>query len=93
MTTSTGDKLSPTDLIALAKQAGMKTSSTLPDVYLFNPTTLQAFADLIRKDEREQCAVVCEKLTARKRWVRAGTNGVAVPECELAAAIRARTTT
>ena len=45
-----------TDLIALAKQAEMKTSSTLPDVYLFNPTTLQAFADLIAQREREAIA-------------------------------------
>ena len=61
MTTSTGDKLSPTDLIALAKQAGMKTSSTLPDVYLFNPTTLQAFADLIAQREMNRCTEIVKR--------------------------------
>ena len=38
--------------------------------------------------ERERCALVCEKMTARKRWVHAGANGIVMPECEIAAAIR-----
>ena len=84
-----------TDLIALAKQAEMKTSSTLPDVYLFNPTTLQAFADLIRKDEREACeslcsAVQCHDLLGAHLEYMAGKE---MARAQCVAAIRARTTT
>lgn len=78
-----------TDLIALAKQAGMKTSSTLPDVYLFNPTTLQAFADLIRKDEREACAVIAEKTICDTHI----PTGIHIYGTRAGKAIRARTTT
>jgi hypothetical protein len=50
---------------------------------------LKAFADLVRADEREACAKVCEDLKSPPDW-----NSVAVlwKECrnKLAAAIRAR---
>ena len=60
MSASTGDKLSP--LIALAKLAGAAVSidHTLLKQWqvIFTVNALQAFADLIREDEREQCALV-----------------------------------
>ena len=65
-----------TDFIALAKQAGL-----MPYNVAKNHKALQAFADLIKKEEREACAVECEKQDAH----------AAIWDC--AAAIRARTTT
>lgn len=53
-----------TDLIALAKQAGSATYTNrhYPErtVCAFGPEKLQAFADLIRQDEREACAAICD---------------------------------
>ena len=41
--------------------------------------------------ERERCARLAEKLTYRRRWLKAATNSTpdTVPPCEIAAAIRA----
>ena len=51
------------DLIALAKQAGATTYTNRHfadrTVCAFLPEKLQAFADLIRQDEREVCASLC----------------------------------
>jgi len=69
-----------TDLIALAKQAGMVESVNSPIMLLCGLSTLQDFADLIRKDEREQCAVLMEEQDTQ------------APKYN-ARAIRARTTT
>ena len=44
-----------TDLIALAKQAGL-----MPYTVAKNHKALQAFANLIRQDEREACAQLCK---------------------------------
>ena len=56
MTASPGDKLSPTDLIALAKQAGaictpVHFSRCIAE---FDNQSLQAFADLIRKESEAE---------------------------------------
>lgn len=55
-----------TDLIAMAKQTGAATYTNrhYPErtVCAFGPEKLQAFADLIRADEREACAKVCDSM-------------------------------
>lgn len=38
--------------------------------------------------ERERCALLVEKMTARRRMIRGGVNGVPPEACEYAAAIR-----
>ena len=72
-----------TDIIALAKQAGASsyTNRHYPDRTFasFSPEMLQAFAELIRQDEREKCAVYIEQFNA--------------PGMHFASIIRARTTT
>ena len=86
-----------TDLIALAKQAGIEIEpletgyciamglpvGSLPIIDL-TPEMLQAFADLIRQDEREACAVLCDSFQYHPVHQ--------TPE-NCAEAIRARTTT
>ena len=74
-----------TDLIALAKQAGL-----MPYAIAKNHAQLQAFADLITAREREQCAVLCDELAELNRT--SPTNSM-WQWAECAAAIRARTTT
>ena len=56
-----------TDLIALAKQVGATTYTNRHfadrTVCAFLPETLQAFAELIRQDERGKCAKVCDDIS------------------------------
>ena len=66
------------DLIARARQAGA-TGEYLN--HCFGKNELQAFADLIRQDEREACAQVCDSMLD---WA---------DHYVCAVAIRARTTT
>jgi hypothetical protein len=61
---------------ALALQSRLITNE-MRGIY---PDTLQEFADLVRADEREACAKVCEK------WTPTDVDGF----CPAAAAIRAR---
>ena len=70
-----------TNLVALAKQAGGIVDFEDTTFVDFSIPALQAFAELIRQDEREACAVLCEKQDAH----------ATIWDC--AAAIRARTTT
>ena len=71
-----------TNLIALAKQAGLDTSRLKQ--YPAELTELQAFADLIRQEEREACAQICDS-------VNNFDNPMTAIDC--AELIRARTTT
>ena len=75
-----------TDLIALAKQVGL-----MPYTVAKNHKALQAFAELIRQDEREKCAVLCDGhyhlSTSGSPYQWESTSS------ECAEAIRARTTT
>ena len=73
-----------TDLIALAKQAGGIVDFADTTFVDFSIPALQAFADLIRQDEREQCAVLCDSFQYHPVHQ--------TPE-NCAEAIRARTTT
>ena len=73
-----------TDLIALAKQAGGIVDFADTTFVDFSIPALQAFADLIRQDEREQCAQICDS-------VNNFDNPMTAIDC--AVAIRARTTT
>ena len=73
-----------TDLIALAKQAGL-----MPYAIAKNHNQLQAFADLIRKDEREECAVIAEKTICDTHI----PTGIDIYGTRAGKAIRARTTT
>ena len=86
-----------TDIMALAKQAGIEIEpletgyclamglpvGSLPLIDL-TPELLQVFADLIRQNEREQCAQICDS-------VNNFDNPMTAIDC--AAAIRARTAT
>ena len=45
----------------LAKQAGVGDTWNKADWYSISPEMLKKFADLIRADEREACAKVCEQ--------------------------------
>ena len=82
-----------TDLIALAKQANGAVYTTMFDGWgvSFNAVNIQAFAELIRQDEREKCAVLCDGhyhlSTSGSPYQWESTSS------ECAAAIRARTTT
>ena len=78
-----------TDLIALAKQAGGIVDFADTTFVDFSIPALQAFADLIRKDEREQCAVVAEKTICDTHI----PTGIAIYGTRAGKAIRARTTT
>ena len=53
-----------TDLIALAKQANGAVYTTMFDGWgvSFNAVNIQAFAELIRQDEREACAALCDSM-------------------------------
>ena len=71
-----------TDLIALAKSIGMSTDMNAPHLLRTDLQRLQAFAKLIRQDEREACAVLCDSMQDAHATI-----------WDCAAAIRARTTT
>ena len=87
------------DLIALAKRAGAATYTNrhYPDrtVCAFGPEKLQAFVELIRKDEREQCAALgktiqCTDIMGAHSEYTAGKEMAVM---QFSAAISARTTT
>jgi hypothetical protein len=85
------------DLIALAREAGFDLPPFYDNVDGDNyqtpryvlPGKLQAFADLIRQKEREECAKVCDELAELNRT--SPTNSM-WQWAECAAAIRARGT-
>jgi hypothetical protein len=62
----------------MAREAGLWPAVT--DTF---PKELQAFADLVRADEREACAKVCDDIATEDGWEGGYANGCAV-------AIRAR---
>ncbi len=72
-----------TDLIALARQAGLYDDDQEP-----LPKYLQAFAELIREDEREACALIAQQTVCDTHI----PTGVKVYGAYAAKAIRARTT-
>ena len=79
-----------TNLIALAKQAGaictpVHFSRCIAE---FDNQSLQAFADLIRKDEREACALIAQKTVCDTHI----PTGVKIYGAYAAKAIRARAT-
>ena len=53
-----------TNLVALAKQAGGIVDFEDTTFVDFSIPALQAFAELIRQDEREKCAVYIEQFNA-----------------------------
>ena len=69
------------EIFEMAKRAGFM--QHLGVICIPNVQNLEAFAALIRADEREACAKVCEELGM-------GTNGMYERNHECAAAIRAR---
>jgi hypothetical protein len=64
------------DIIRMAQEAGWPEEAGVPDIGSMN---LEHFAEIVRADEREACAKVCDN------WP-IGRDDV----CEIAAAIRAR---
>jgi hypothetical protein len=64
----------------LAEQAGLWFDSELSEFWIANNLELERFAELVRNDEREACAKLCDD--------REQSNLYGVKEC--AAAIRAR---
>ena len=70
------------DIIRMAREAGIRDCTC-------NKTLgcIERFAELVRADEREECAKVCEAERERLFW---GHNVQAVSADKLAAAIRAR---
>ena len=67
-------------LIRLAEHAGIFTNKTSGELHGYKHS-LQKFAELVRQDEREACAKVCENVVSNEGYVQA-------KYC--AAAIRAR---
>ena len=73
-------------IIEMAREAGIEEAFSLKqDQYLvrFKDDSLERFAALVRADEREACAEVCEELGM-------ATNGIYERNHECAEAIRAR---
>jgi len=77
------------DTIDMAREAGgfgyVHDAGDEPHKWQFTPTELKAFEALVRADEREECAKVCES--------KAETMAITGKSCDpddLAAAIRAR---
>lgn len=79
--------MSKDEFIALAGELAICSSA---DSKEFDHDGLLAFAALVAANEREACARLCESVSHRARWVRAGMNGVPIEPCEYAAIIRAR---
>ena len=77
--------MSGDEIIAIAKEAGFQEGW----LNLW-ATNFERFAALVAANEREACAQLCESVSHRARWVRAGMNGVPIEPCEYAAIIRAR---
>jgi len=67
------------NIIEMARQAGLNHGTCE-----FYGEELKAFAELVRADEREACAKVCEQQLSTHGWAQA---------CIAASAIRARGTT
>jgi hypothetical protein len=77
----------------LAEKAGIEwelnTNWNRPDGWWkFESDDLERFAELVRADEREACAMECIKLASS--WARLGAWGAKTDFHECAAAIRAR---
>ena len=51
----------------LAKQAGMEWDTHIW-CWLANPPHLEKFADLVRQDEREACAKLCDEIDTPDGW-------------------------
>jgi hypothetical protein len=59
-----------TDLIELAKKSGFWKEHC--NTWMCNTSDLEALSELIREDEREQCAKVCEELSPKNEPVEYG---------------------
>jgi hypothetical protein len=75
------------ELIDMARQAGITMSSQYGAQWEANTEDLEAFAALVRADEREACAKVCVAVAERNIWWDINEIEAAV---ECAAAIRER---
>jgi len=50
-------------ILELAKSVQSDESDINQELIIFYPNELEAFANLIRADERDQCAKICEDMT------------------------------
>lgn len=74
------------DILRMAREAGL-----LIPTYRDHVTHLERFAALVAAAEREECAKVAERATARKRTIHKVANNLPeLPPCAIADAIRAR---
>ena len=83
------------DTINMAREAGFKEHNGLIYVTTINDDCvkeLKAFEALVRADEREECAKVCDGLKKKEiaRWNAYGSDGSCYSASDCAAAIRAR---
>ena len=52
------------DIISMAREAGFVSAEYWPDDFKGLASCVERFAELVRADEREACAKVCEDLDA-----------------------------
>jgi hypothetical protein len=69
-----------------AKQSKLLKSTTFPNLRLVDDDELEHFADLVRQDEREACAKLCDDLQLTDLCIRDWADGT----YDCAKAIRAR---
>ncbi len=75
------------DIIRMAREAADETGTLIPTYW--NDPLLERFAALVRADEREACATVCEEVLEQYRGTDMGKHAELVGD-DCAAAIRAR---
>jgi hypothetical protein len=82
-----GEQMIKDDIIRMAKEAGVSIRGHYDETGS-TPQELERFAALVRADEREECAKVCE--AREEQWRKAGFSKDVHEFREMAFAIRAR---
>jgi uncharacterized protein involved in tolerance to divalent cations len=75
-------------IMEMAREAGFEGNSELTWEGVICTEELEAFAKLVREDEREACAIVCDDINAIYNWPENTAERIASQWC--ADAIRAR---
>ena len=52
----------------LAEQAGLSREFSVSGLWLSDDEELERFADLVRQDEREKCAKLCDNIDTPDGW-------------------------
>lgn len=83
--------MNPDDILRMAREADRWATNQTSDTYEWKVLRDERFAALVATAEREECAKVAERATARKRTLYKMNNSLPeLPPCAIAAAIRAR---